>query len=84
MQTVIDAMMVDNNLAQVTPSTSSGGGEKIRGTGTQLHATIDMSRYMVRDITQFCYRWVADGRIIFQYNVNADGNCAIDAEQLFP
>ena len=26
----------------------------------------------------------ADGRIIFQYDVNADGNCTFDADQLFP
>ena len=83
-QTIIQSLMVDNNLDRVTPSTSGAGGEQIRNTGTQLHPTIDTSDYMLEDATEFCYRWDTAGLITFQYDVNADGNCALDAEQLFP
>ena len=84
MQTAMNAMMADNDLSQVRASTSGYGGEKIDATSTQFHDTIFLRDYMVQAATQFCYRWDADGRIIFQYDVNTDGNCAIDAEQLFP
>ena len=84
MQTAVDAMMADNELTQVRASTSGFGGEKIDGTSSQFHDTIILRNYMRRAASEFCYRWDADGRITFQYDVNADGNCAIDAEQLFP
>jgi len=84
MQTAVDAMMADNQLTQVRASTSGFGGEKIDATSTQFHQTIILRKYMRRAASQFCYRWDADGRITFQYDVNADGNCAIDAKQLFP
>ena len=83
-QTSILSLMVDDDLTQVTASVSGHGGEKIRSTGTQFHETISLRDYIVQAATLFCYRWDADGRITFQYDVNADGNCAIDAEQLFP
>ena len=77
-------MMVDNDLSSVKASTSGYGGEKIRSAGTQFHPTLDLQDYMNQPTSQFCYWWRSDGRITFQYDVNADGNCAIDAEQLFP
>ena len=83
-QAAIDVFMADNDLVEVTPSTSDAGGEKINGTGSQFHATLDLQLYMREPASQFCYRWQRDGLIIFQYGVNADGNCAIDANQLFP
>ena len=84
MQTAIHAMMADNELTQVRASTSGYGGEKIDATSTQFHDTITLRKYMRQAASQFCYRWNADGRIRFQYDVNPDGNCAIDAEKLFP
>ena len=83
-QTAMLAMMVDNNLTQVRASTSGYGGEKIDAISTQFHDTIILRNYMVQAATTFCYRWDADGGITFQYDVNTDSNCAIDAEQLFP
>lgn len=84
MQTAMNAMMAYNELSQVRASTSGYGGEKIVATSTQFDDTITLRGYMNQAATQFCYRWDAHGRITFQYDVNADGNCAIDAEQLFP
>jgi len=84
MQTTVDAMMADNELNQVRASTSGFGGEKIEATGAQFHGTINLRKYMRRAASEFCYRWDADGRITFPYDVNADGNCAVDAQQLFP
>ena len=83
-QTSILSLMVDNDLTQVTASVSGHGGEKIRSTGTQFHETIILRDYMDQAATLFCYRWDADGRITFQYDVDDNINCAIDAEQLFP
>ena len=83
-QTGIQAFMVDNHLDTVTPSTSGRGGEKIRGTGTQFHDTFILRDYMDQDSTWFCYWWRSDGRIISQFDVNADGNCAIDGEWRYP
>ena len=83
-QTAMHAMMVDKDLSQVTASVSGHGGEKIRSTGTQFHDTISLRDYMDQAATLFCYRWDADGRITFQYDVDDNINCAIDAEQLFP
>jgi len=83
-QTMINAMMEDNDLSQVTASVSGHGGEKIRSTGTQFHDTITLRNYMDQAATLFCYRWDAAGRITFQYDVDDNINCAIDAEQLFP
>ena len=84
MQTAMNAMMADNDLTQVRASTSGYGGEKIDAINTQFHDTISLRDYMNQAASQFYYRWDADGQITFQYDVNADGNCAIDAEQLFP
>ena len=84
MNTAISTMMVDKDLSQVRASTSGYGGEKIRNTGTQFHPTLNLQPYLDPSATHYCYRWEAGGRITFQYNVNADGNCAIDADQLFP
>ena len=84
MQTAMNAMMVDNDLSRVTASVSGHGGEKIRSTGAQFHETIILRDYMIQAGTRFCYRWDADGRITFQYDVDDNINCAIDAEQLFP
>ena len=83
-QTAILSIMVDNDLAGVTSSTSGAGGETIRRKGTQFHPTIDLSDYIDQPASLFCYRWAADGRITFQYDVDDNINCAIDAEQLFP
>ncbi len=83
-QTAVQAMMIDNDLNQVTPSTSGVGGEKIRSTGTQFHPALDMQHYMDPHSTQFCYRWQSDGRITYQYDADDDGNCAADTDQLFP
>ena len=83
-QTTINAFMADNDLVEVTPSTSDAGGEKITGTGGQFHATLDLQPYMREPASLFCYRWQGNGQIIFQYDVTADGNCAIDADRLFP
>ena len=83
-QTAIQSLMVDNDILEVTPSISGAGGEKITSTSTQFHPTLDLRAYWEPSATQFCYRWDTDGRITFQYEVNADGNCAIDTEQLFP
>ena len=84
MKTAIMSMMVDNDLSRVTASVSGNGGEKIRSTGTQFHDAIILRGYMNQAATRFCYRRDADGRIIFQYDVDDNDNCAIDAEQLFP
>ena len=85
-QTIIESMMVDNDLSQVKASTAGRGGEKINSTGAQFHAEFDLYNYMYWDqpATWFCYSWDTDGRIIFQYDVDDEGNCAIDAEQLYP
>ena len=48
-QAAIDVMMADNNLVEVTPSTSGEGGEKINDTGGQFHATSDLQPY-IRDL----------------------------------
>ena len=84
-QTAIEVFMVDNDLSKVTPSTSGVGGEKIVITSTQFHPTINLSHYlwdyMEQYSTRFCYRWDADGRITFQYDVGAaTGRCL----QLYP
>ena len=78
------SMMVDKDLSRVRASTSGHGGEKIRSKGVQFHDTITLRDYMEQTTTQFCYRWDADGRITFQYDVDDNDNCAIDAKQLFP
>ena len=83
-ETAILSRMVDNDLSQVTASVSGHGGEKIRKTGTQLHDTISLRDYIDQAATLYCYRWDAAGRITFQYDVDDNGNCAIDADQLFP
>ena len=83
-QAAIDVFMVDNDLDTVTPSTSGAGGEKIRSTGTQFHDTFILRDYMDQPVTRYCYRWGTDGRITHGYDVDANGNCAIDADQLFP
>ena len=84
MNTAIRSMMVDKDLSQVRASTSGHGGEKIDATSAQFHPTFNLWDYMDQAATYFCYRWDADGRITFQFDVNADGNCAVDAKQLFP
>ena len=83
-QTAIDAFMVDNDLAEVTPSTSDAGGEKIRSTGSQFHDTFILRDYMYDDSTAFCYRWQSDGRITHEYDVDHNGSCAPDTDQLYP
>ena len=83
-QAALDTFMTDNNLTEVTPSTSGVGGEKINSMGAQFHATLRLQPYMRETASTFCYRWQSDGQIDFQYDVNADGNCAINAKQLFP
>jgi len=84
MITAIMVMMVDNDLSQVTASTSGHGGEKIDATSNQFHPTLNLQDYLAQATTQFCYRWQNDGWITFQYDVDDNDNCAIDAEQLFP
>lgn len=84
LQASIDTFMLDNHLAEVTPSTSGAGGEKINGTGSQFHATLNLQPYMRDAPSTYCYRWQSDGLVIFQYDVNADGNCTADGDQLFP
>ncbi len=81
-QTAIDAFMTDNALREVTPSTSGAGGEKINLRGTQFHATLSLELY-IRDTPTYCYQWQRNGTIS-QYDVDDDGNCAGDADQLFP
>ena len=83
-ETAIQVLMVHEGLSSVRASTSGYGGEKIQTTGTQFHATSDLRPYLAENSSQFCYRWDTTGQIIFQYDANADGNCAIDAHQLFP
>ena len=83
-QTGINAFMAVNDLFEVTSSTSREGGEKIDGTVGEFHVTLELQPYIRADTTTFCYRWQGDGLIIFQYDVNAEGNCAIDTKQLFP
>jgi len=83
-QTVIQVLMVDNDLLEVTPSTSGAGGEKIRSTGTQFHPTLDLQAYWEPSATQFCYRWNTDGQITFQYDYDDAGNCAADTDQHYP
>ena len=83
-QTAIDAFMAYNELAEVTSSTSGEGGEKIDGTVGEFHVTLELQPYIRADTTTFCYRWQGEGLIIFQYDLNAEGNCAIDTKQLFP
>ena len=83
-QTSIQAMMVDNDLSSVRGSTSGLGGEKIRSTGTQFHATLHLQNYIRQLATTYCYTWGTDGRITYQYDVDDNGGCSIDAEQLFP
>ncbi len=83
-QAAIDTFMAEHVLTEITPSTSGAGGEKINGTGTQFHATLDLQSY-IRDLpSTYCYLWQSNGRIIRQYDVNSNGNCAIEADQLFP
>ena len=81
-QTAIQVLMVDNDLSKVTPSTSGVGGEKIVITSTQFHPAINLSDYMEQDSTLFCYRWDADSRITFQYDIDDNGNCT--SLQLYP
>ncbi len=83
-QAAIDVVMADNKLFEVTPSTSGAGGEKINGTGTQLHATLELQPYMSAAATTYCYRWQSSGRITFQYDADADGYCGINSDQIFP
>ena len=83
-QAAIDTFMTVNVLFEVTPSTSGVGGEKINGTGTQFHATLELQSYIRYLPSTYCYRWQRYGAIIFQYDANADGNCAIHSKQLFP
>ena len=83
-QAAIDVLMADNNLFEVRPSTSGAGGEKINDTGGKFHETLDLQPYIRSLPSTYCYLWQSNGRIIRQYDVNADGNCAIDADQLFP
>ena len=83
-QTAIQTLMVDNDIDQVTPSTSGVGGEKISSTSTQFHPTITMSDYMDGLSTTYCYRWDTTGRITFQYDYDDAGNCAADTDQLYP
>ena len=82
-QTAIQSLMVDNNLSAVTASTAGVGGERINSTGTQFHATLILQAYMDQPSTQFCYRWAADGRITFQYDLVADA-CDATGTQLYP
>ena len=84
MKVSIMSMMVDKDLSRVRASTSGHGGEKIRSTGTQFHDTITLRDYMDQAAALFCYRWDSGGRITFQYDVDDNDNCAIDAKQLFP
>jgi len=84
MNTALRSMMVRKDLSQVRASTSGYGGEKIVATSAQFHPTLDLQRYLNSSPTHYCYRWDTGGRITFQYDVNADGNCAIDGAQLFP
>ena len=81
-QAAIDTFMTDNSLREVTPSTSGAGGEKINLRGTQFHATLSLVLY-IRDTPTYCYQWQRNGTIS-QYDVDDDGNCAGDADQLFP
>jgi len=83
-QTAIHAFMVDNDLDTVTPSTSGAGGETINRTGTQFHDTFNLLEFMDQPATRYCYRWWTDGRITHGYDVDADGNCAADTDQLYP
>jgi len=82
-QTAIQSLMVDNDLSSVTASVSGAGGEKINNTGTQFDATVTLLAYMDQPSSQYCYRWGADGRITFQYDLVA-GVCALTGTQLFP
>ena len=82
-QTAIQTLMVDNDLSAVTASISGAGGEKIVSTGTQFDATVSLQAYMDQPSTQYCYRWGADGRVTFQYNLVA-GACAATGVQLYP
>ena len=79
-QSAIDLFMTDNALREVAPSTSGAGGEKINGTGTQFHGTLELHPYIRAAATTYCYQWQSGGRIISQYDVNDDGTCAIDAD----
>ena len=83
-QAAIDVMMADNHLVDVTSSTSGEGGEKINDTPSQFHATSDLQPYIRYLPSTYCYRWQGDGHITYQYDVNAEGNCSIDGDQLFP
>ena len=79
-QAAIDTFMTDNALTEITPSTSGAGGEKINLMGAQFHPTLNLELYL-RDTPTLCYQWASNGGIISQYDVNADGNCAIDTEK---
>ena len=81
-QEAIDTFMTDNALREVTPSTSGAGGEKINLRGTQFHATLSLALY-IRDTPTYCYQWQRNGTI-FQYDVDDDGNCSSNADQLHP
>ena len=83
-QTAIQSMMVDNDLNAVTASTSTAGGEKVNSTGTQFNASITLQAYIDQAATQYCYRWGVDGRVTFQYDIDASSACAATNTQLFP
>ena len=83
-QYAIDYFMSDNAISEVPPSTSGEGGEKINDTGGQFHATLGLQPYIREFPPTYCYRWLSDGLITFQYDVDDDGNCSSDTDQLFP
>ena len=83
-QTIIQEMMIDNDLTTVTGSTSGAGGEKINSTGTQFDATLNLQGFMDQPSTLFCYQWNTEGRITTQFDTNSANGCDNTTAQLYP
>ena len=76
-QTSIQSLMVDEDLKVVTVSdpAKSTTGEIVNSTGTQFNANFNLQKYMDQATSKFCYRWGADSRVTYQYDVDSAGAC---------
>ena len=78
MQTVIQSMMVKNNLASVTASndTANPKGKRLTNTGTDFHETYNIKDHIDQAASKYCYKWDTTGRITYQYYVDGtNGAC---------
>ncbi len=73
-QTSIDTMMADNEMTTVTAS-STTVGTRVTDTGTHFDSAQTLANY-TRDVnTNYCYQWIASGRITAQFSLDAAGAC---------